>query len=219
MARQRRAIPPPPSDPEGRFVELFQENRIALLAFALRRLVVAGDAADVVAETFLVAWRRIDEVPAGREARPWLFGVARRVLANHHRGEDRRSALTERLTAEIGRLDPPFQASSRVDEVQRAMARLRKDDQEVLRLVAWEELARDEIATVLGISRTAVRVRLHRARRRLAEQLQDLADDEGTPDSTPARLMTSSAQSDTSNRHSPSAPTPPWTTHVRMEEA
>ena len=131
------------------------------------------DAEDVVAETFLTAWRRLDEIPCGSGARPWLYGVARNALANQHRGERRRGRLRDRLNAE-----PRPSARQRAganDElasVAAAFARLREDDRELLALVAWEELDPGEIATVLGCSRNAARIRLHRARRRLANELR-----------------------------------------------
>jgi RNA polymerase sigma-70 factor, ECF subfamily len=83
--------------PEERFAALFDRTHRPLLAYAVRRVADPADAADIVAETFLVAWRRLDEVPPDEQARPWLFGVARRVLANYYRGEHRRHALGERL--------------------------------------------------------------------------------------------------------------------------
>lgn len=170
------------SSPEERFGRLFETTHRALLGYALRRVVDPADAADVVAETFLVAWRRIDEVPRGEDARPWLFGVARRVLANWHRGERRRLALADRLRESLVEAAPA--PDERLGDVERALAGLAPDDREILRLTAWEELARDEIAVVLGISRGAVRVRLHRARRRLAERMAELAADGegGVPD-------------------------------------
>ncbi|MBE1874663.1 RNA polymerase sigma factor [Myceligenerans pegani] len=157
---------------DERFSALFAATNRDLLAYAVRRVSDPADAADVVAETYLVAWRRIAEVPREGRARPWLFGVARRVLANHHRGERRRSALADRLRAQLGEVVPPADAGLQGrSDVELALAGLDENDQEILRLVAWEELARDEIAVVLGLSRAAVRVRLHRARRRLAERL------------------------------------------------
>lgn len=168
---------PPPPGREARFTALFESTHRALLAYAVRRVTEPADAADVVAESFLVAWRRIDDVPNGAEARPWMFGVARRVLANARRGDRRRLALADRLRAHLTEVvDPPTGPGS---DVERALALLSDDDRELLRLVAWEELAREEIAVVLGISRTAVRVRLHRARRRLADQLAVLAAADG----------------------------------------
>lgn len=159
--------------PDERFAALFERTHRPLLAYALRRVSDPADAADVVAETFLVAWRRLDDVPTGEAARPWLFGVARRVLANHYRGERRRDALAERLREQLTEVvvEPEEPGSPALA----ALRLLPEADQEVLRLLAWEELARDEIALVLGVSRAAVRVRLHRARRRLREQMELLA--------------------------------------------
>lgn len=157
---------------EERFASLFERTHQPLLAYAVRRVAAPADAADVVAETFLVAWRRLDEVPPGEQARPWLFGVARRVLSNLYRSERRRDALTDRLRASLAEVVPA--PAFDLSPVETAMSRLPDDDQELLRLVAWEELARDEIAMVLGVSRATVRVRLHRARQRLLVQMRSL---------------------------------------------
>lgn len=162
------------TDPQERFTRLFERTHTALLAYALRRVIDPADAADVVAEAFLVAWRRIDEAPADDEARPWLFGIARRVLANTHRGARRRLALADRLREEVVSVVPPVDVEAATD-VERALRRLPEDDQEVLRLTAWEQLAHDEVALVLGVSRSAARMRLHRARRRLAGALAEYA--------------------------------------------
>ncbi|MBM6404420.1 RNA polymerase sigma factor [Phycicoccus sp. CSK15P-2] len=162
---------------EERFTRLFDATRLPLLAYAVRRVGDPSDAADVVAETYLVAWRRLDEVPGGDEARPWLFGVARRVLANHHRGEQRRLALADRLRDSLTSDAVPGpeavagRGSHRAERVRDAMERLSENDREILRLVAWEQLARDEIAVAMGLSRATVRLRLHRARRRLTEAM------------------------------------------------
>lgn len=160
------------SPDEDRFAALFELHHRGLLAYAVRRVADPADAADVVAETFLVAWRRLEDVPPGAQARPWLFGVARRVLANLRRGERRRIALADRLRDAVVEVVPgPGEGLS---DVERAVADLGETDQEILRLHAWDELAHDEIALVLGLSRGAVRVRLHRARRRLAERMREL---------------------------------------------
>ena len=173
--------------PEELFTTLFESTHQALLAYAVRRVADPADAADVVAETYLVAWRRLEDVPSGEEARPWLFGVARRVLANLYRGDRRRTALAERLRESLSEIASPTD----LGPVEIAMAALRPDDQELLRLVAWEELARDEIALVLGIPRATVRVRLHRARQRLAAQMSAL-EKEGA---VPARATTQPSDS------------------------
>jgi len=170
---------PEPPDHEARFTTLFESTHRPLLAYAVRRVADPADAADVVAEAYLVVWRRIEDVPEGADARPWMFGVARRVLANFHRGTRRRLALADRLRAEVVETVPP--PDDGTSDIEQALARLGDDDQELLRLVAWEQLARDEIALVLGVSRATVRVRLHRARRRLADQLAALAAVDDVP--------------------------------------
>lgn len=176
--------PPTDGDAQARFDTLFESTHRGLLAYAVRRVVDPADAADVVAETYLVAWRRLADVPPGDSARPWLFSVARRVLANLHRGERRRLALADRLRATLVETVPPPDASvldGGRSPVERALAGLSEPDQEVLRLHAWEELAHDEIALVLGLPRGAVRVRLHRARNRLAARLAALEAAEAMP--------------------------------------
>lgn len=160
------------SPDEDRFAALFELHHRGLLAYAVRRVADPADAADIVAETFLVAWRRLDEVPPGDQARPWLFGVARRVIANLRRGERRRLALADRLRHAVVDVVPP--PGDEVSDIERAVADLGETDQEILRLHAWDELAHDEIALVLGLSRGAVRVRLHRARRRLADRMREM---------------------------------------------
>ena len=158
---------------EERFERLYAAHGRAVLAYAVRRVPDAEDAADVVADTFLVAWRRLDGVPAGEEARLWLYGVARRVLANQQRSERRRGRLAERLRRELpAALDADGPTAPEIGGVLAALGRLGPEDQEVLRLSGWEELTPGEIATVLGISGVAARSRLHRARHRLRAALQ-----------------------------------------------
>lgn len=135
-------------------------------AYALRRT-TAASADDVVADTFLVAWRRLDAVPD--PALPWLLGVARRVLANRRRGEGRAAALRKRL-AHAGAAEDR-EGSGGDPRVWSALAELPEADREVLLLTAWEELAPGEIAAVLGLRTNTVSVRLHRARRRFAAAL------------------------------------------------
>jgi RNA polymerase sigma-70 factor (ECF subfamily) len=143
------------------------------LAYALRRTSDVQDGADVLAETLLVAWRRLDDVPPGEAARLWLYGVARNVLANQQRSERRRHRLAERLRRE---LPPALEAvalpTPEATPIRAALAQLGAEDQEILRLAGWEELGPGEIATVLGISGVAARSRLHRARRRLRAALE-----------------------------------------------
>jgi len=160
--------------PEEQFEALYRANARPLLGFALRRAARPEDAADVVAETMLVAWRRIEDVPDGDEARLWLYGVARHVLANSRRSIRRRDRLGERLRRDVGRLvDPDLAAGVTVSlELRQAFAALGADDRELLQLTAWEGLGAQEIATMLGLSPVAVRSRLHRARGRLRRELE-----------------------------------------------
>jgi RNA polymerase sigma factor (sigma-70 family) len=166
----------PFEEPDERFRRLFAATERDLLAYALRRVDHAEDAADVVAETFLVAWRRLDSVPPGDEARLWLYGVARRQLANQRRGRLRRSRLADRLRAELpGAVAGARPAEdSRAAAVVAALARLDEDDREILRLTAWEGLAPSEVAAVVGVPAVTVRSRLHRARKRLRSELLEV---------------------------------------------
>lgn len=166
---------------EARFARLYGDHARDVLAYALRRVPAPEDAADVVAETFLVAWRRAGDVPPGDEARLWLYGVARRMLANQQRGERRRTRLADRLRTELPAAVALTQSPPGRDGAGAvaALAQLRDEDREVLLLTAWEELSPGEIADVLAISNVAVRSRLHRARRRLREALKGEANATG----------------------------------------
>jgi RNA polymerase sigma-70 factor (ECF subfamily) len=162
-----------PEDRRARFERLYDRASLQVLGYALRRAGSPEDAADVVAETFLIAWRRLDEVPDGDEGRLWLYGVARRVLANQRRGRQRRERLEARLRDEVAVVSAPALAGRPAPDsaVMAALARLDEADRELLTLVAWENLDRDQLATMLGCSRATVRVRLHRARHRFARLL------------------------------------------------
>lgn len=152
---------------------IFERHSAAVLAYALRRC-GPDDAADVVSETFVVAWRRIHDVPAEPGVKPWLYGVARRVLANQRRGIRRRGALAERVAAHLRpsvELIPPIETTHADLVVHDALSQLPDADREVLALTVWEQLSPSEIAVVLGISGSAARKRLFRARHRMAELL------------------------------------------------
>jgi RNA polymerase sigma factor (sigma-70 family) len=163
-----------PPDPRQRFEEIYATHYADLLGYVRRRTECADDAADAISETFTTAWRRVNDIPEGQQARLWLYGVARRVLANQRRGESRRSALAVRLRAELTVWDESLPRQD-ADAIREAFQRLSTDDRELLSLVSWEGLDTAEIATVLGCARGAVRLRLHRARKRLAREL-DAAD-------------------------------------------
>jgi RNA polymerase sigma factor (sigma-70 family) len=156
-----------------RFEAIYRELYAPICGYVLRRVRDPEDAAEVIAETFATLWRRFDRCPQGDELRPWLFGVARRVALNQRRGDRRRSALGERLAESVVEqtFDPTNQAES-TGRVARAFASLHDSDRELLALAAWEGLTREELAVALGVSRAVVRLRLHRARKRLQAALR-----------------------------------------------
>jgi RNA polymerase sigma factor (sigma-70 family) len=162
------------ADERAQFEALYNRYAHLILAYAARRTESYEDAADVLADTFTVVWRRINDVPEGDEARLWIYGVARRTLANHHRGDRRRRRLDERLQREVARVVAAAQRpreSAEIARISSAFNRLSPTDREVLTLIGWEGLHHDEVARVLGCSRARIRVRLHRARARLLRTL------------------------------------------------
>lgn len=159
---------------QARFAKLYREEGRAILEYALRRVEEREDAADVVAETFLVAWRRLGEVPLGGGARLWLYGVARLTLANLHRAERRRTRLGRRLAETLRtELETNAAPAGEAAEVLRALGGLGAEDRELLLLVSWEGLSPGEAAGVLGITALAARSRLHRSRRKLRRLLEE----------------------------------------------
>jgi len=151
------------------FDALFTAHQRHVLAYAMRRTRTPADAEDVAGETFAIAWRKFDVIPAG-EPLPWLYAVARRVLANHRRGLGRRERLAALLRVDDVATPMPV-GEDRDRPAFAALGSLSPADQEILRLVAWEELGNQAIAAVLGITPNAVAIRLHRARARFAEAL------------------------------------------------
>jgi len=167
-------------DRAAQFSGLYQRHCDAVLRYALRRT-DPETARDVAAETFLIAWRRLDVVPADdTNVRPWLYGVARKVLANAERSRRRTENLTARLQQERPTASAADAASvvAETSLLTEALATLTETDQEALRLVGWEELDLAGAAEAMGCSRGAMAVRLHRARRRLERALEVVADDE-----------------------------------------
>jgi RNA polymerase sigma-70 factor (ECF subfamily) len=155
---------------EQRFEQLWAMHASAVLRYAARR-VPASDVDDVVAETFVVAWRRIDMVPD--PALPWLLGVARGVAANTTRSANRRTALHARVAGAEHVSESPDSVNGGVSEVMSAaLDRLSPMDRELLTLIAWDGLTPAEAALALGCSRGTLAVRLHRARARLRTHLQ-----------------------------------------------
>lgn len=161
-------------DDRQRFETLYRANARSILAYALTRT-SREDAQDVVANTFLVAWRRFDAVPDA--PLPWLIGVARKVLADQRRSERRRNALAKRIAGDVASRP---QAEGDVGAAMElrgaigiAIGRLRPEDREIVTLVAWQGLTTEELATSLDCSKGLASLRLHRARRRLARYFED----------------------------------------------
>jgi RNA polymerase sigma factor (sigma-70 family) len=171
---------------EAAFRTMYSAHYRQIAAYANRRVTHPEDADDLVAEIFLVAWRRLEDVPGGDLTLPWLYGVARRVLSQSRRSRQRQ----ERLVAKVGRLwgradtgSTPYERLDDQEIVHQALARLRPDDQELLRLAEWEELSQAELAVVFECSVNAVAIRLHRAHRRFGSELRSLDKEAAVLDS------------------------------------
>lgn len=166
----------------GDLTEAFRREASSLLGFFIRRDVPAEDAADLVSDTFLAAWKstRTKDV-APEQLRAWLFGIARKALSRYRRGGTRRTALSGRLRATLLLEDPTRRTNDETSEELNEHVRflincLPRIDQEIVRLVYWDGLSQEEVAVVLGKPATAVRARLSRARKILRDQLAETED-------------------------------------------
>jgi RNA polymerase sigma-70 factor (ECF subfamily) len=165
-----------PEAREDRFCALYEQTRPRIIAYVLRRTSSPEDAADIVAEVYEIAWRRLDDVPDGHSALLWLYVTARHVAANHGRRTLRQGETTTRLAEELRRA--PLRIEPADEEklaMQSCLASLSPEEREVLMLAGWEGLSASEIGRVLGCSPTAARIRLHRARTRLKSAMAELA--------------------------------------------
>jgi RNA polymerase sigma-70 factor (ECF subfamily) len=166
------------SDEQALFAALYDRHYRVVREYCRGRL-TADLVDDAVAETFLTAWRRLDEVPEGHAALLWLYGVAYRVVGNQWRSSKRRRRLQDRLVTAVGGPAPGADESVIAGDecrlVAAAAARIGRTDAEVLRLSAWEQLSIAEIAVVLQIEPNAVKQRLHRAIRNLGREYRRLA--------------------------------------------
>jgi RNA polymerase sigma factor (sigma-70 family) len=156
-----------------RFDALFASYSSDIVAYCSWRAVSASDAQDAVADVFLTAWRRLDELPEGDAARVWLYATARRVIANQRRSSRRRFALQERLAQETTSA-PQASADREQAVVHEALRRLGPRDREILLLAEWEGLSPSQIAGVMGCLTVTARGRLHRARRRFRALFEEL---------------------------------------------
>jgi len=155
----------PSPDREARFAALYNTAYSDVLRF-VRRRAAADSAEDLVHESFLVVWRRMDDVPHDHDsARAWLFGIARNCMLNAQRGDIRRNELNVRITADLAIAGDPAEIESTLRlGLAAAWPRLSASEQEVLSLAIWEDLPSQHAGKVLGISASAYRIRLHRAR-------------------------------------------------------
>lgn len=158
---------------ERRFRSLYQEYYPSVQAYAVRRMEAGADVADVVAEVFTTAWRRLDDIPPPPDARLWLYGVARRVIAGKRRGAQRFRNLLARLQAnhDGGTGHQQKTADFLNDRLLMALRQLGAAEREAVQLVLWEQLSHAEAAEVLGCSANAVAIRVHRAKAKLRDML------------------------------------------------
>lgn len=159
------------------FRQFFGRTYPAIVAYARRR-VPADQVDDVVSEVYTTAWRRRTDLDPGQPALPWLYGVAANAVRNLRRTDARRLRLVGRLEAEPTERLRPDPSDRPGGELREAMQRLPFDDQEVLRLVAWEGLSHAEAGQLLGCSTNAVGIRIHRARQKLEHELNQLPGSE-----------------------------------------
>ena len=155
--------------------ERFEEIAPGLIEPLRRFLARRTDPAtadDVLAETLLVCWRRVADLPDA--PLPWAYGVARNCLRNAERSARRQERVAARLADEPDGSSPPEDLA-----LHEALAGLRPADAELLRLWAWEQLTPAEIATVLDITANAASIRLHRAREKLRDQLRKIRTTDG----------------------------------------
>lgn len=163
--------------------QIITSNAGDVLAYLERRVRPAADAADLLSEVMLVAWRRRARVPRDpRQARMWLFGVARMTLGNHDRGALRRDRLAARLRSELelaARCDEAAGSEDRATEVREAIASLPPDLAELVRLVHWDGFSLNDAAQLLELNPSTARGRYQRARELLAQSLRPAAVEAG----------------------------------------
>jgi RNA polymerase sigma factor (sigma-70 family) len=161
---------------ERQYRLLYERNYAPITAYVRRRVRRAdGSDADIVAEVFVVAWRRFLEVPEQTKELPWLYGVARNLVANHFRSVQRSSALTDRLIVEERVSVDSSSGSSELElRVRRAVDQLSDLDREIFRLIHWEGLSHEEVGLSVGITAKAVERRVARARKKVRDYLASL---------------------------------------------
>lgn len=163
---------------EARFLSLYETYRNHVAAYCRRRAAL-DQVDDLIAEVFLTVWKKIDDAPEGEEALAWIYRIAYLVLTNHWRGSGRKKRLHDKLQSmgieATGSLQEQVVVRDELRGVVEAAQRLRPGDQEILRLSLWEHLSHDEIGEVLGIQPNAAKQRLHRARKALVREYEQMS--------------------------------------------
>lgn len=161
------------SDPTERFNALYQGHWRAVYAYLIRRGCPRDDAADLVSDTFTTAWTRLNAVPSGRYQRSWLLATAKNHFANFQRKCSRslEESSPDDLGGVLGNPADAFASYESQQQIWRALLSLPETDRELVTLIAWDGLSPAQASRVLGISRAAGRVRLHRVRKKLSAQL------------------------------------------------
>jgi RNA polymerase sigma factor (sigma-70 family) len=147
----------------------------ALLTYFARRVEQPHDAADLLAETLLVLWRRASSIPVDdAEVRPWMFGIGRNVLMHHRRRALRQRAISDKLRSILSATPRPgFSDATEHDSLHRAIATLDAIDQDIIGLVHWDGFSLVEVSRIVGMKEGTVRSRYHRARTVLRTQLKE----------------------------------------------
>lgn len=173
------------------FDELYESTFDQILAYCRRRCLRVEDAQDAAAETYLTAWRKIEDALEAESPRAWLYRIAFRVTANQRRGRDRYRRLVDRLTqlphrTVVDSAEDAFMTTAPADAVYAALATLPPMEQELIRLSALEGFSHIEIATIVGLSTAGVTTRLYRARQQLRTRLEteNLRDISARPDTS-----------------------------------
>jgi RNA polymerase sigma-70 factor (ECF subfamily) len=160
------------------FEAMYASHVRDILAYCLRRTSHA-EAHDATAEVFAVAWRRMTDMPADPETLPWLFGVAANVLKNQGRSSRRARNLTGKIGSQAVEFQPGPETQlvrrAEYEEVHRAIDSLKPKYRDVLKLVEWEELPREQVAEMLSVSRATIDQRIHRAYQQLERRLKHMS--------------------------------------------
>ena len=163
----------PTTETRRRIEHAVAANSPALLAYFARRVDLSHEAADLLAETLMILWKRAAALPAqDDEIRPWMFGIARHVLLHHQRSTVRRRAVADRLRSILSSTPAPvFADTALFEELHIALGALDQVDREIIALVHWDGFALVEASRILGMKEGTVRSRYHRARTALRSHL------------------------------------------------